>query len=177
MLHIGSGYRAYCLEGSVKVALLHMRAEEVKGRVDVPCPNRPDLRLSWAAALDKHDVAPAAAVLADAFPGPDHAEPGRLVQGQAGGVFGEDAGLDGPDPGGFGRADQRVQELAADAASAGGGVDVDRVLDHPGVDAAVGHSRRGYPPGDPASRDRDEPVGGQPGRGEGRPVRHTGLEG
>ena len=33
-----------------------------------------------AAALDKHDVAPAAVVLADAFPGPDHAEPGRLVQ-------------------------------------------------------------------------------------------------
>jgi hypothetical protein len=38
-------------------------------------------------------------VLADAFPGPDHAEPGRLVQGQAGGVLREDAGLDGPDPG------------------------------------------------------------------------------
>jgi hypothetical protein len=28
-------------------------------------------------------------VLADAFPGPDHAEPGRLVEGQAGGVLGK----------------------------------------------------------------------------------------
>ena len=118
-----------------------------------------------AAALDKHDVAPAAAVLADAFPGPDHAEPGRLVQGQAGGVFGEDAGLDGPDPGGLGGGDQCVQEPAADAAAAGGGMNVDRVLDHTGVNAATGHSRRGHPPGESASRDRDEQVGGGPDRG------------
>ena len=61
-----------------------------------------------AAALDHDDIAPAAAMLADAFPGPDDAEPGRLVQGQAGRVFGEDAGLDGPDPGGLGRSDQGV---------------------------------------------------------------------
>ena len=90
-------------------------------------------------------------VAADAFAGPDHAEPGRLVQGQAGGVFGEDAGLDGPDPGRLSRGDQRAQEQAADAAAAGGGVDIDRVLDHPGVDAAAGHGRSGHPPGDPAS--------------------------
>src|SRR2546428_1830400 len=56
-------------------------------------------------------------------------------------------------------------------------MDVDGVLDHPRVDAAAGHRRRGHPPGDPASRDRDEPVGGQPGRGEDRPVRRAGLEG
>jgi hypothetical protein len=115
-------------------------------------------------------------VLADAFPGPDDAEPGGLVQGQAGGVLREDAGLDGPDPGGLGGGDQRVQEPAAGALAASRGVDVDGVLDDPVVDAAPGHRRGGYPPGDPARRGRDEPVGGQPGRGEGRPVRRTGLE-
>src|SRR5882762_419621 len=130
-----------------------------------------------AAALDEENVAPAAAMLADAFPDPDDAEPGRPVQGQAGGVLREDAGLDGPDPGGLGGGDQRVQEPAADALAAGSGVDVDGVLDDPGVDAAAGGGRGGHPPGDLARRGRDEPVGGQPGRSEGRPVRRAGLEG
>ena len=93
-----------------------------------------------AAALDEENVAPAAAMLADAFPDPDDAEPGRPVQGEAGGVLREDAGLDGPDPGGLGGGDQRVQEPAAGAAASGSGVNVDRVLDHPGVDAAAGGS-------------------------------------
>src|SRR5258705_13466424 len=86
--------------------------------------------------------------LADAFPDPDDAEPGRPVQGEAGGVLREDAGLDGPDPGGLGGGDQRVQEPAAGALAAGGGVDVDGVLDDPGVDAAPGHGRGGHPPSD-----------------------------
>jgi hypothetical protein len=116
-------------------------------------------------------------VLADAFPGPDDAEPGGLVQGQAGGVLREDAGLDGPDPGGLGGGDERVQEPAAGALAAGSGVDVDGMLDDPGVDTSVGDGRGGHPPADLACRGRDEPVGGQPGRGEGRPVRRAGLEG
>ena len=45
-------------------------------------------------------------------------------------------------------ADQGVQELAAGALPAGGGVDVDGVLDHPGVDAPVGHRRDRDPAGD-----------------------------
>src|SRR5256886_12194100 len=116
-------------------------------------------------------------VLACAHPGPDHAEPGGMVQGQAGGVLREDAGLDRPDPGRLSRGDQRAEEPTADAPAPGGGVDVDGVLDHPGVDAAAGYGRGGYPPGDLAFSDRDVPVGGQPGRGEGRPVRRAGLEG
>src|SRR6185312_7402571 len=56
-------------------------------------------------------------------------------------------------------------------------MDVDRVLDHPGVDAAAGHGRGGHPPGDPALPDCDVPVGGQPGFGEDRPTRGAGLEG
>jgi hypothetical protein len=118
-----------------------------------------------------------AVVLADAFPGPDDAEPGGLVQGQAGGVLREDAGLDGPDPGRLSRRDQRGQQSTAGAAAAGGGVDVDGMLDDPGVDAAAGDGRGGYPPGDAACHGSDEPVGGEPGRGEGRPVRRAGLEG
>jgi hypothetical protein len=115
-----------------------------------------------AASFDQDDVAPAAMVLADAFPGTDDAEPRRFVQGQAGRVLREDPRLDGPDPGGLGRGDQRIQKLAGVAPAAGGGVDVDRVLDDSGVDAAAGHGRGGHPPGDLACLGRDEPVGGQP---------------
>jgi hypothetical protein len=115
-------------------------------------------------------------VLADAFPGADDAEPGGPVQGQASRVLREDAGLDGPDPGCLGRGDQRLQKPAADAAAAGVGVDVDGMLHHPGVDAAAGHGRGGHPPGDPATGGGNVPVGGQPGRSEGRPARHRGFE-
>ena len=62
----------------------------------------------WAAAFDQEDVTPAAVVLADALADPDHAEPGGSVQGHAGSVLREDAGLDGPDPGRLGRGDQGV---------------------------------------------------------------------
>ena len=61
-----------------------------------------------AAALDQDDIAPAAVVLADALADPDHAEPGGSVQGHAGSVLREDAGLDGPDPGRLGGGDQGV---------------------------------------------------------------------
>jgi hypothetical protein len=130
-----------------------------------------------AAALDQDDIAPAPMMLADAFPCPGDAEPGDPVQGHAGGVLREDAGLDGPDPGRLSRGDQRIQELTADAPAAGAGVDVDGMLDDTGVDAAAGDGRDGHPPGDMACRSRDEPVAGQPGRGEGRPVRRRGFEG
>ena len=129
-----------------------------------------------AAALDQDDIAPAPMMLADAFPCPGDAEPGGPVQGHAGGVLREDAGLDGPDPGRLSRGDQRIQQPAADAPAAGAGVDVDGMLGDTGVDAAAGDGRGGHPPGYPARRGRDEPVGGQPGRGEGRPVRRAGLE-
>jgi len=47
-----------------------------------------------AAAFDEDDVAPAGVVLADALPDADHPEAGGPVQGQAGGVPGEDTGFD-----------------------------------------------------------------------------------
>jgi hypothetical protein len=54
-----------------------------------------------AAAFDEEDIAPDAVVLADAFAGADDAEASGLVEPEAGGVFGKDSGLDGPDAGGF----------------------------------------------------------------------------
>jgi len=38
--------------------------------------------------------------------GADDAEPGTLVEGEAGDILGEDAGPQGPDTHGFGRGDQ-----------------------------------------------------------------------
>src|ERR1700677_556429 len=100
-----------------------------------------------AAACDQGGVAPASAVAADAFPGPDDAESGCCAEGDAGGVFREEAGLDGPDPGCFGGRDQGVQELPADAVAACLAVDVDRMLDHSPVDRA-GRYRQGRDPSD-----------------------------
>jgi hypothetical protein len=54
-------------------------------------------------------------VAADAFADADGAEAGGVVQGEAGGVLGEDTGLDGPDPGCLGGGDQRVKQGPADA--------------------------------------------------------------
>ena len=78
-----------------------------------------------AAALDQDDIAPAPMMLADAFPYPDDTEPGGPVQGEAGGVLGEDARLDGPDPGRLGGGDQSVQQPAPGALAAGTRVDID----------------------------------------------------
>lgn len=62
-----------------------------------------------AAPFDEDDVAPGAVLLADAFAGADHAEPGPLMQREAGGVLRKDARLHRPDAGLFGRVDQRVE--------------------------------------------------------------------
>ena len=73
----------------------------------------------------------------DPFADADHPEAGPLVQGEAGGVLREDPGLDGPDAGRLGRGDQRVQQQPGRRPRPpGGGVDVDGVFDHPGVDRA-----------------------------------------
>ena len=96
-----------------------------------------------AAALDQDDIAPAPMMPADTFPCPDDAEPGGQVQGHAGGVLREDAGLDGPDPGRLGRDDQGLQQPAADALAAARGVP----------------ARNLPPPASPAGRRRDRGAG------------------
>src|SRR5450755_4590903 len=50
-----------------------------------------------AAPLKEGDIAPAAVMTADAAAGAGDAEAGLLVQADAGGVLGEDAGLERPD--------------------------------------------------------------------------------
>src|SRR5581483_12516393 len=64
----------------------------------VPPPGSAGTR-ALAAPLHQHDVTPPAEVAAEPFPRAHDPEPGPLVQPQAGGVLGKDAGLDGPDAG------------------------------------------------------------------------------
>jgi hypothetical protein len=52
-----------------------------------------------AAAFEEGDVAPAAVIAGDALAAADAAETGALVEPEAGGVLGEDPGLDGSDTG------------------------------------------------------------------------------
>lgn len=69
------------------------------------------------------DVAPCPVVATHPFAGADDAEPGALVQGEAGGVLGEDAGLHRSDAGGVGGGEQGGQQGQAHPAAAGVGVD------------------------------------------------------
>jgi hypothetical protein len=61
-------------------------------------------------------------VPADALTGADVAEPGGVVEGQAGGVFVEVAGLDGPDSGCLGGGDEGFEQLPPDPESSGVGL-------------------------------------------------------
>lgn len=75
----------------------------------------------------------------DPLPPPDDPEAGVLVQAQAGGVLGEDAGLDHPVAGVLGRGDEALEQLSADAVTALVGVDVDGVLHHAPIDLPRRH--------------------------------------
>ena len=52
---------------------------------------------------------------------PDQAEARGVTDGEAGGVLGEDAGLQGPQAGAFAVLDELGEEPTADSVSAGGG--------------------------------------------------------
>jgi hypothetical protein len=99
------------------------------------------------------------------------------MEGDAGGVLGKDAGLDGPDSGLAGDVDGGLHESAAGTLALPVGADVDRVLDHPGVAAAVGEIAGGGPPDDSVGVHADEAeivsMGGVPIR----PVGYFGFEG
>jgi hypothetical protein len=69
-------------------------------------------------AFYENDAAPLAVMPSDVVTGADCAESGFGVQVEAGGVFGEDPGLDGPDPGRLSGADQRVEQGSGDAPAA-----------------------------------------------------------
>src|SRR5262249_15060024 len=111
-----------------------------------PAPAGPGGAGDGAAPLDEDQVAPAAVQVADPCADAHHAEALPLVQAEAGGVLREDAGLDGPDPGGLGGADQRLHQGTADALPARLRRHVHRVFHHPGVRATAGDLPRGNPP-------------------------------
>ena len=91
-----------------------------------------------AAAFDQEDVTPDAVVAAHPLAGADHPEAERPVQGEAGDVLGEDAGLDGPDARLLAGGDEGGEQRAADAVGLAAGVDVDAVLDDARVDRPAG---------------------------------------
>jgi len=74
------------------------------------------------------------------------------MQAEADLVLGEDPGLDGPDARLFGGGSQLVEEQQTEAAAGSGRGDVDRVLDHACVDAAVRDARGRRPPEDTAAQ-------------------------
>ena len=88
--------------------------------------------------FEEKDVSPRAAEPAEALPVADDAKPAGLVEGDAGVVFGEDAGLDGPDSGLAGGVDERLEDAAAYTSALPVAMDVDGVLDYPGVAASIG---------------------------------------
>lgn len=90
-----------------------------------------------AAAFEEQGVSPDAVELSDALTSADDSESNSFVQNEAGGVLGEDARLEGPDPSRLRCRDQRVEQGAADASVPVVGVDVDAVLGDASVDEAV----------------------------------------
>jgi hypothetical protein len=116
-------------------------------------------------------------VPADALARSDDTETRLPMEREAGGVLGEDAGLDRSDPGGLGGFDQLAEQRGADAAAVCAGVDVHRVLDD-GVRAPVGDRYRGDPAEDPARGvEGDVTVHRQLGGVELVPAGSGGLEG
>ena len=73
-----------------------------------------------------------------------------LVQRQRGRIVGIDIADHLAEAGRRTSIDQFPQQQPPDPAAARGRVDVDRVLDHPGVHAPVGDAGRRRPPDDPA---------------------------
>jgi hypothetical protein len=87
-------------------------------------------------------------VLADAFPVSDNPEAAGFVEYEAGGVLGEDAGLDRPDARCLGGGDQLLEQGASDALAVSGGCDVDGMFDDSGVDTAAADRACCYPADD-----------------------------
>src|SRR5450756_256226 len=98
-----------------------------------------------APALQQHHVAPAIPHLAELLPPSHDAEAMAFMKRHAGGVLGEDPGLEGPDPGLLRRLQQRRHQPRADAAPRDRGVDVDADLHDAPVGAATGNLAQDCP--------------------------------
>lgn len=143
-----------------------------------------------AAPLEQHHVVPHAVQMAVAFADADIAESSLAVEGEAGGIFGHDLGLQGPVPGCFRHADQPFEQGRADPVSMHGFRYIDADLSDPGGASGIGYGRQRRPAVDGAVRcARDEPAdiemsavpvlpSRRVGRKSGNPGRQTfGIEG
>ena len=99
------------------------------------------------------------------------------MQSDAGLVLGEEAGLHGPDPAPLGRDDHCGQQGPANPAPLGLGGDVDSVLGHPGIGAAIRHRGQCGPAHHPPVQASHQPVPGQVSGVPRRPLGRGGLEG
>jgi len=61
--------------------------------------------------FEEKDVSPLAMELAEPLSGTDDAKAAGLMEGDAGGVLGEDAGLDRPEAGGVGSVQERAERM------------------------------------------------------------------
>ena len=102
-------------------------------------------RCSGQPQLEEQRVAPDPGELGDPLPAADDAEAGALVQGDAGGVLREDAGLDRPDPGRRGSRLRAPASARCRSPDRGRRGDVDAVLRHARVAGAARYRRQGRP--------------------------------
>lgn len=89
------------------------------------------------AALKEDDVAPAPVHLAKPLAGANDPESGFGMERQAGGVFGEDSGLKGPDARTFSFSNEMGEKFCADSSTARNLRDIDAYFSDTGIDAAA----------------------------------------
>ena len=82
------------------------------------------------AMFHQEHVPPDAVQLTEAFPVADNSETTGLVEGNAGGILGEDTGLHGPVPRRARRLNESEEYERADPLPMVAGVDIHAVLDH-----------------------------------------------
>jgi hypothetical protein len=90
----------------------------------------------------------------------DLAESAGFVQRDAGGVFGKDSGLQGPDSVDFGFLDEGLQQRLANASASRRSSHVDGNLGNPSVNAADGNRAEGSPSEDAKLSKRNQTIRG-----------------
>lgn len=95
---------------------------------------------------------------------------------QAGNIFGEDAGLQGPETVGFTFFYQRLQQLFAEALATAGRIDIDADFGDAGIDAAAGDGGKSGPCEDLVVLDGYEAAMFEMGAVPFFPCRGAGLE-
>lgn len=111
-----------------------------------------------AAALEQEDVTPSSVHFAQPLARADSAESGFGMEREAGGIFGKDSSLKGPDACGFRLSDQVGEQLGANSSALCSLRDVNADLGDAGIDAAAGYGGEGGPSEDFAAARGDRPT-------------------